>query len=115
MISLGKLLHYISRLKNRDFRKQVQEEKKQKYLFEEKKQDSFFTSRNGLSLWKKQKLLPFTRLFTSSFSFFDRHLLESKILSILGIILLSLSTYITFFSPYFELNPGDVLIESLTP
>jgi cell division septal protein FtsQ len=37
------------------------------------------------------------------------------ILSMIGITLISLSTYIIVFSPYFRISPNQVVVESLTP
>lgn len=115
MTSQNKLFRYISRLKNRDFKKQVQEEKKQKYLFREDQEEHFFSKRNSFAVWKKHKLMPYSNFFGKGIELFDRYVFESKILSILGGILLWLSGYIIFFSPYFQVSPSNVIIESITP
>lgn len=88
MTSQNKLFRYISRLKNRDFKKQVQEEKKQKYLFREDQEEHFFSKRNSFAVWKKHKLMPYSNFFGKGIELFDRYVFESKILSILGGILL---------------------------
>ena len=66
-------------------------------------------------LWKKQKLLPFNNFILYSKDIFEKYLFETKLIGIIGGVLLSLSGYIIFFSPYFEISPSNVLIESLTP
>ncbi len=63
MISLAKALKYITRVKNRDFRKQIEDEKKQKYLFREDVEKSILKKRNSFFVWKKKAILPYTNFF----------------------------------------------------
>ncbi len=115
MISQNKIKRYISRIKNRDFKKEVEIEKKQKYLFNEWNSQSFSSKRNVFSVWKKQNLRPFSNFFQKWYIFFETYALESRLLGIIWWILLGLSAYIIFFSPYFEVSPSNVLIETITP
>ncbi|MBP9779023.1 hypothetical protein KBD33_00200 [Candidatus Gracilibacteria bacterium] len=115
MISLTKITKYISYFKNRDFRKQIEDEKKQKYLFREEGEKSSLKNRNPFLMWKKKKILPYTNFFSQGVSYVDNLFWESKALSYIGGVLLFLSSYIIFFSPYFQVSPSNVIIESINP
>jgi hypothetical protein len=57
---LNKIKQYITRDGNKEFRKQVLEEKKQKYLFSSDLTDRYRSSRTGFFSKKVKAIAPFT-------------------------------------------------------
>jgi hypothetical protein len=115
MTFLTKITKYIAHLKNRNFRNQIKEEKQQKYLFRDDVVKAPIKKRNPFFMWKKKKILPYTNFFWKGIDYIDNLFFESKILSYIWWFLLSLSVYIIFFSPYFQVSPSNIIIESINP
>lgn len=109
---LSKIRQHLSWSGNKEFRKQVLEEKKQKYLFSDDLTDKYRSSRSGFFREKRRAIAPFTSQFSESYKDVKKKIDESHILSYIGLLLLFLSAYIIFFSPYFRLSPSHVLLEA---
>lgn len=109
---LSKILRYIKRDKKNDFRVQVREEKRQKYLFRDVPTDKYQSRRKTFFREQKRKLAPFTDFFQSRMTLIEEVRKDTKILGIIGSILLILCSYIVFFSPYFKISPNNVLIDT---
>jgi hypothetical protein len=109
---LNKILKHLGKDTNKQFRKQVQEEKKQKYLFSDDLTDKYRSSRTGFFSRKKKAIAPFTNSFTNSISQVKKRIDDSHMLAYMGLFLLLLSGYIIFFSPYFRVSPSHVLLEA---
>lgn len=109
---LGKIRKHLARNGDKEFRKQVLEEKKQKYLFSDELTHKYRSSRTGFFGSKRRTIAPFTTFILENFSRTKRQVIESHILTYMGIFLLILSGYIIFFSPYFRISPSHVLLEA---
>lgn len=111
---LKKILKHLKSKNTDSFRKTVIEEKKKKYLFRDEESQKYTSSRQGFFSKQKKHFAPFARILTQKK---DEHRLlkNHKILWEIWAVLLILSGYIIFFSPYFHVSPSQVLIESGTP
>lgn len=112
MAFLSKIKKHLTRNNDKEFRKQVLEEKKQKYLFSDDLTDKYRSSRAGFLTRKKRAIAPYTNSFGERFSSVKKHIENSYILAYIWGFLLLLSWYIIFFSPYFRLSPSHVLLEA---
>lgn len=109
---LSKIKRHLTNNGNKEFRKQVLEEKKQKYLFSDDLTDKYRSSRAGFFTRKKRAIAPFTNSFWENFYRTKKKIIESHILAYMWLFLLFLSGYIIFFSPYFRVSPSHVLLEA---
>jgi POTRA domain, FtsQ-type len=109
---LNKILSHLGQDPNKQFRKQVQAEKKQKYLFSDDLTDKYRSSRSGFFSRKKKAIAPFANSFTTGASQIKKRFDDSHMLAYMGLFLMLLSGYIIFFSPYFRVSPSHVLIEA---
>ncbi len=109
---LSKIKKHLHWFGNKEFRKQVLEEKKQKYLFSDDLTDKYRSSRAGFFMKKKRAIAPFTHLFWENFYQAKKKIIESHLLWYMWIFLMFLSWYIIFFSPYFRVSPSHVLLEA---
>lgn len=109
---LNKIKRHIQGRGDKEFRKQVLEEKKQKYLFSDDITDKYRSSRSGFFREKKRAIAPFTNQFTESITHLKKRFDESHLWAYIGLLLIILSLYIILFSPYFRLSPSHVLLEA---
>jgi hypothetical protein len=80
---LKKIIKYIRREKSSTFRKQVLQEKKQKYLFRDSISEKYKSERKSFFRDQKRKLAPFSDFFQSNLNFISDSYKESKILGII--------------------------------
>lgn len=78
---LNKILSYLGRDTNKQFRKQVQEEKKQKYLFSDDLTDKYRSSRTGFFTQKKKAIAPFTSSFFTRVNSIKKRIDDSHMLA----------------------------------
>lgn len=109
---LSKIKKYLSRGHDKEFRKQVLSEKKQKYLFSDSTTDKYRSSRSGFLIQKKRAIAPYANSFGMNLEKVQKTIKDSKILAFMGLFLIFLSGYVVFFSPYFRVSPSHVLIEA---
>lgn len=109
---LSKIKKHLVKDNGKEFRKQVLEEKKQKYLFSDKLTDKYRSSRSSFFTRKKRVIAPFTNVFWENYHRIKNQLIESRMLAYMWLLLIWLSWYIIFFSPYFRVSPSHVLLEA---
>ena len=100
-------VRWSKRIKQRDFRASVMQEKRQKYLFRDELHEKHKSKRVDFIFRQKRAAKPLITVFQKLKK--DRSSLV-RIMGWTGIILLSLSSYIIFVSPYFKISPSQVLI-----
>lgn len=120
MDSLNKIKTYISwltRSSEKRWKKEVQIEKKQKYLFGAGENSTRFERSRNTS--KVQSTIAWYRVFST---FFQEQIATGDlvknygyIMSMIGLMLILLSVYIVAFSPYFKISPNQVMVEAMTP
>ena len=112
----NKIKSYISG-QRKQWKKEVQNEKKQKYLFGgTHPDDTFKRSRNTGKLYsQKEKLTAFSNFFQEKIITGDIFKTYGYIMSMIGLMLILLSVYIVAFSPYFKISPNQVMVEAMTP
>ena len=108
---MSKIRGWIQHIRNRKFRASVMEEKKKKYLFN--KEEGDFQSRRVNFFHKPKNILRPFSAFIRRLQFEHGSYPYSRALGFIGSILILLSVYIIFFSPYFRISPTKVLIEPL--
>lgn len=108
---MSKIRGWIQRIRNRKFRASVKEEKKKTYLFN-RDEGNFQSSRVSFFQKPKSILRPFSS-FIRKLQFESSTYPYSRAIGFIGAILVALSFYIIFFSPYFRISPTKVLIERL--
>lgn len=114
---LDKVKSYIPKNSKKQFKKEVQSEKKQKYLFGwQEGSDSFTRSRNTSKIkqWGK-KLEKFVTFFQGNIFSRDTIKQNANLMAMIGLVLILLCIYIIAFSPYFKISPNQVLVEASTP
>ena len=116
----NKLKSYISGLTKwwkTQWKKEVQKEKKQKYLFgASDPDDTFKRSRNTSKLYyQKAKITAFSSFFQEKIITGDIFKTYGYIMSMIGLMLILLTVYIVAFSPYFKISPNQVMVEAMTP
>ncbi|MBC7503779.1 hypothetical protein H7169_02325 [Candidatus Gracilibacteria bacterium] len=116
----NKLKSYISRLTKggkKQWKKEVQKEKKQKYLFGASDPDDIFKrSRNTSKLYyQKERITAFSSFFQEKIITGDIFKTYGYIMSMIGLMLILLTVYIIAFSPYFKISPNQVMVEAMTP
>ncbi len=116
---LKNLYKNIRKTGNKNFRDSISSEKKQKYLFE---RESVIKKRGGAWFFKKNRSgIQYSGIYTNFFQKLYGNntssdpLLSKQILWAIGWLLILLSTYIIFFSPYLRVSPSHVLVETTTP
>lgn len=109
---LSKIKKHLNRGGDKEFRKQVLSEKKQKYLFSDDITDKYRSSRAWFIYRKKRAIAPFTNSFGEGFTHIKKRAVETHALAYMWITLLLLSAYIVFYSPYFRVSPSHVLLEA---
>ncbi len=109
MISVARIKRILTGLKrkfsNRKFRKNAEKERSQKFLFENTKKPraSFF------EMYQKARRGAYFRPFYSAF---EKNANEFRVaFSVIGVLLIFLTVYITLLSPYFRISPNRVIIE----
>ncbi|MBC7498793.1 hypothetical protein H7170_04075 [Candidatus Gracilibacteria bacterium] len=116
----NKLKHYISKLTKggqKKWKKEVQSEKKQKYLFGATNSDNRFqSSRNSSNVpHHKSGFGGFSTFFQEKIVTGDLMKNYGYMMSMVGMMLILLSVYIVVFSPYFKISPNQVMVEAMTP
>ncbi len=113
----NKLKSYIPKWWKKQWKEEIQKEKKQKYLFGAfHPDDTFIRSRNTSRLYaQKEKLHAFSNFFQDKIITGDIFKTYAYIMSMIWIILILLSLYIIVFSPYFKISPNQVMVEAMTP
>ncbi len=116
----NKIAYYISKLTKwgqKKWKKEVQSEKKQKYLFGGANSDDRFQSSRNTSKINNHR--SWYRAFST---FFQEKIITGNIMknygymmSMIGMMLILLSVYIVVFSPYFKISPNQVMVEAMTP
>lgn len=116
----NRLKSYISGLTKwgqKRWKKEVQNEKKQKYLFGAATDDNRFQRSRNTS--KIHSGMVSYRAFSTFFQekIITRDLMKNYgyIMSMIGLMLILLSVYIVAFSPYFKISPNQVMVEAMTP
>lgn len=109
---LNKIIKHFHTIGNKQFRKQVLEEKKQKYLFSDDFKDKYRSPRAGFFVRNKRVIAPFANIIWENFYRIKKKVLHSYLAAYVWIVLLVLSGYIIFFSPYFKISPSHVLLEA---
>ncbi len=101
----------------KQWKKEVQSEKKKKYLFSVNTPDETFqSSRTSNSSWfKKEKILAFSNFIQEEIITRDIIKNHGYAMSIIGLMLIFMTTYIVIFSPYFKISPSQVIVEAMTP
>lgn len=113
----NKLKSYISMWWKKEWKEEIKNEKKQKYLFwVDQPNDQFRRSRNTSHLYKSKKwIITFTSYFQKNFSPSNLIKTYGFLMSMIWSMLILLTIYIVAFSSYFRISPNQVLVESLTP
>ena len=116
---LNKIKQKFFKKRKNTFHEQVQQEKKQKYLFRSDEEDVYVAKRGMrktlLGKEKRKNLNPaYSTFFQKSMEKIggDRDL--KHFMAIIGAILIMLVVYIVTFSPYFKISATKVLIEPMT-
>jgi hypothetical protein len=115
------LTKFIHRFRDRDFRRQTEERKEKQYLFRannpvgknrgKKSIKDFFSSPKN----KKIALSPYTSFFQKGIGKSEKESLYTIALGYIGGFLILASIYVIFFSPYFQLSPTKIAIETQSP
>ena len=102
-----KWLEFTKYIKHRSFRTSVQQEKRQKYLFRQEIHEKHQSKRADFIFRQKRAVKPLLSVFQK----LERDKVAfTGIVWIVGWVLLILSSYIIFISPYFRISPSQVLI-----
>lgn len=95
--------------RNRKFRKEIALEKKKRYLFDTK--NSRESSPSLFTFFREKKRFYY---FNTIINILDQNKDRFRLSFILiGTFLIASSSYILFFSPYFQISPSKVIIERL--
>lgn len=116
----NRLKSYISGLTKwgkKRWKKEVQNEKKQKYLFGAATDDDRFQRSRNTS-----KIHTGVKSYRAFSTFFQEKIITGDLMrnygymmSMIGLMLILLSVYIVAFSPYFKISPNQVMVEAMTP
>jgi hypothetical protein len=92
----------------------TRDEKRQKYLFGSIS-EGFERVRSKKTIFSGKNFQTFGRSFNETIR--DIRLVQDYgyLMSMIGLMLILLSSYIVIFSPYFKISPNQVIIESATP
>ncbi len=114
---LNKIKSYISIGWKKQWKKEIQIEKKKKYLFGSIDQDSSFQWKRKKKFFHTQNenLIAFSNFFQDKIFTKDIFHTYGQAMSIIGLILIFLSVYIVIFSPYFKISPNRVIVEAMSP
>jgi POTRA domain, FtsQ-type len=115
------LTKFINRFRDRDFRRQIEERKEKQYLF--RANNPIGKNRGKKSIrnlfWgtknKKLVLSPYTSFFQKNIGKPEKESLYTIALGYIGGFLILASIYVIFFSPYFQLSPTKIVIETQSP
>lgn len=112
----NKIKSYISWSK-KQWKKEVQKEKKQKYLFGGSDPEGMFQRSRNTSklLWGKEKYRAFSNFFQERILTGELVKNYGYLMSMIGLMLILMSVYIVAFSPYFKISPNQVMVEAMTP
>ncbi len=116
----NRLKSYISGLTKwgqKRWKKEVQNEKKQKYLFGAATDDNRFQRSRNTSKFASQRgnITAFSTFFQEKIITGDLLKNYGYMMSMIGLMLVLLSVYIVAFSPYFKISPNQVMVEAMTP
>lgn len=113
----NKIKSYISKWWAEQWKKEIKNEKKKKYLFEVNSKDIVFKrSRNNTIFHsQKNKITAFSRFIQEKIITEDILKTYGYIMSIIWLILIFLTVYIVVFSPYFKISPNQVMVEAISP
>ncbi len=113
----NKIKSYISNWWTKQWKTEIQNEKKQKYLFGwTHPNDQFKRSRKTkIFSQKNEKLTIFSNFFQEKIITGDIFHTYGHIMSTIGILLIVLTGYVVILSPYFKISPNQVIIEGSTP
>lgn len=113
----NKIKSYISKWWAKEWKTEVQNEKKQKYLFGwTHPNEQFKRSRKTPIFGKKnEKLSMFSNFFQEKIVTGNIFHDYGNIMSVIGLMLIFLTGYIIVFSPYFKISPNQVIVEASTP
>ncbi len=113
----NKIKSYILQWWKKQWKKEVQNEKKQKYLFGWTDPNNVFKrSRKAHFFYSKnEKLNAFSHFFQEKIITGDIFKTYGYIMSLIGLILIFLTGYIVIFSPYFKISPNQVIVEATNP
>ena len=82
---LKRITRHLPSKKDKTFREQVKEEKKQKYLFRDAAEKKHVSPRNNSFFKKKkQEIAKYTSFFDGSFGYIHDHIRESRALGYMG-------------------------------
>lgn len=118
-------MDFLNRIKNKIFSKkkkstfqeQIQQEKRQKYLFRPEEEDIYISSRARKNIFGKPKTPgqgKYSSFFQNSLDKILRDGDMSHIVMAVAMLLFSLVGYIVFFSPYFKISSSKIVIEKLS-
>lgn len=113
----NKIKSYIPKSWKNQWKTEIQNEKKQKYLFGWTDPDDRFQRSRKKNIFhpKNERLSAFSNFFQEKIITGDIFQTYGYIMSIIGLFLIFLSGYIVVFSPYFKISPNQVIIEAVTP
>lgn len=113
----NKIKSYISKWWTEQWKKEIKNEKKKKYLFDVNGKDVVFKrSRNNTIFHsQKNKITAFSRFIQEKIITDDILKTYGYVMSIIWLILIFLTVYIVVFSPYFKISPNQVMVEAISP
>ncbi len=113
----NKLKSYIPKSWKKQWKTEVQNEKKQKYLFGWTHPNDVFKRSRKTNIFysKNEKLTVFSHFFQEKIITGDIFKTYGYIMSLIGLVLIFLTWYIVVFSPYFKISPNQVIVEATTP
>lgn len=114
---LNKIKSYISKWWTEQWKKEVKNEKKSKYLFRINEKETVFNrSRNNIIFHSKNpKAKVFSRFLQEKIISWDLLKTYGYLMSVIGSILIFLTIYIVVFSPYFRISQNQVIVSEMTP
>lgn len=113
----NKIKSYISKSWKNQWKTEIQNEKKQKYLFGWTDPDDRFQRSRKKNIFqsKNEKFTAFSNFFQEKVITGDVFKTYGYSMSIIWLLLIFLSGYIVVFSPYFKISPNQVIVEAITP
>jgi hypothetical protein len=113
----NKIKSYISKWWAKEWKTEVQNEKKQKYLFGWTHPNEQFKKSRKTPIFgqKNEKISMFSSFFQEKIITWDIFHDYGHIMSSIWLILIFLTGYIVVFSPYFKVSPNQVIVEASTP
>jgi hypothetical protein len=110
----NKIRSSLSKWTQKQWKDDTRDEKRQKYLFGNTS-EGFERVRNKQTIFSQKNFQTFGRSFSEMIR--DIRLIQDYgyLMSMIGLMLILLSSYIIVFSPYFKISPNQVIVESATP